>query len=122
MSGRPSGPQPAGPRRLTVADDAPVYAISVAAQLAGLHPQTLRQYDRLGLLSPTRVGGRNRLYSSRDIARLQEIADLSAQGLSIEGVRRVLELQAEVQRLRAVLREKDQREASTALVPWRRTK
>jgi MerR family transcriptional regulator/heat shock protein HspR len=113
--------RPAASRRLAVADDAPVYAISVAAQLAGLHPQTLRQYDRLGLLSPTRVGGRNRLYSSRDIVRLQEIADLSAQGLSIEGVRRVLELQAEVQRLRAALRERDQREASTALVPWRRT-
>ncbi len=109
-------------RRFAIAEDAPVYAISVAAQLAGLHPQTLRQYDRLGLLSPTRVGGRNRLYSGRDIARLQEIAELSAQGLSIEGVRRVLELQAEVERLRAVLREKDQRESSTALVPWRRTK
>jgi MerR family transcriptional regulator/heat shock protein HspR len=116
MTGRPTGQ-----RRLTVADDAPVYAISVAAQLAGLHPQTLRQYDRLGLLSPTRIGGRNRLYSGRDIVRLQEIADLSAQGLSIEGVRRVLELQAEVQRLRAALRERDQRASSTALVPWRRT-
>lgn len=111
-----------GTRRLTVADDVPVYAISVAAQLAGLHPQTLRQYDRLGLLSPTRVGGRNRLYSSRDIARLQEIAELSAQGLSAEGVRRVLALQEEVERLRAALREKDRREASTALVPWRRTR
>ena len=79
-----SAAQPAsgsGSRDLTgfrVADDAPVYAISVAAELAGLHPQTLRQYDRLGLVIPTRVGGRNRLYSANDIARLREIADLSA--------------------------------------------
>ena len=89
----------------SVADDAPVYAISVAAQLAGLHPQTLRQYDRMGLVTPTRVGGRNRLYSANDVARLREIADLSAQGLSLEGIRRVLELQEEVRVLRLRLDE-----------------
>jgi MerR family transcriptional regulator, heat shock protein HspR len=102
-----------------IADDAPVYAISVAARLAGLHAQTLRQYDRLGLVAPTRVGGRNRLYSANDIARLREIADLSAQGLSLVGIRRVLELQAEVAVLRARLDEFRREQASTALVVWR---
>lgn len=103
----------------SVADDAPVYAISVAAQLAGLHPQTLRQYDRLGLVTPTRVGGRNRLYSANDVARLREIADLSAQGLSLEGIRRVLDLQEEVRVLRLRLEEFRRTQASTSLVVWR---
>jgi MerR family transcriptional regulator/heat shock protein HspR len=111
-----SAAQPAGFR---VADDTPVYAISVAAQLAGLHPQTLRQYDRLGLVSPTRVGGRNRLYSGRDIARLQEISRLSADGLTLEGIRRVLELQREIEQLRTRLAELSQQAQSTALVVWR---
>ena len=102
-----------------VADDAPVYAISVAAQFAGLHPQTLRQYDRLGLVTPTRVGGRNRLYSANDIALLREIADLSAQGLSLEGIRRILVLQEEVATLRRRLEEYRRDETSTALVVWR---
>lgn len=105
-----------------VADEAPVYAISVAAQLAGLHPQTLRQYDRMGLVVPTRVGGRNRLYSAQDIARLREIADLSAQGLSLEGIRRVLALQEEVRTLRVRLAEFTREQASTSLVVWRPTK
>ncbi|MDD2858175.1 MAG: MerR family transcriptional regulator [Candidatus Nanopelagicales bacterium] len=105
--------------RFQVADDHPVYAISVAAQLAGLHPQTLRQYDRLGLVSPTRVGGRNRLYSGHDIARLREIADLSAEGLSLEGIRRILVLQEEVERLRAQVVEYHREKTSTALVVWR---
>ena len=109
------------PRRtgFAIADDAPVYAISVAAQLAGLHPQTLRQYDRLGLVTATRVGGRNRLYSATDIAHLREIADLSAQGLSLEGIRRVLDLQAEVEHLRRMLAEYRREKASTALVVYR---
>lgn len=106
----------------SIADDAPVYAISVAAQLAGLHPQTLRQYDRLGLVTPTRVGGRNRLYSANDIARLREIADLSAQGLSLEGIRRILELQEEVRVLRLRLEEFRREKTSTSLVVWRPTK
>ena len=80
-------------------DERPVYAISVAAELAELHPQTLRQYERLGLVSPQRVKGRNRLYSARDIERLQEIGALSAAGVSLEGIRRVLSLQEEVVRL-----------------------
>jgi MerR family transcriptional regulator/heat shock protein HspR len=91
----------------------------VAAQLAGLHPQTLRQYDRLGLVTPTRVGGRNRLYSANDIARLREIAGLSAQGLSLEGIKRVLELQAEVASLRRIVAEFRREQQSTALVVWR---
>ena len=102
-----------------VAPHTPVYAISIAAQFAGLHPQTLRQYDRLGLVSPTRVGGRNRLYSADDISRLREIADLSAEGLSLEGIRRVLELEGEVRRLRGRLAEYHREKASTALVVWR---
>lgn len=102
-----------------VADETPVYAISVAASLSGLHPQTLRQYDRLGLVVPTRVGGRNRLYSANDIARLREIADLSAQGLTLEGIRRVLELQEEVRMLRIRLAEFTREQTSTSLVVWR---
>lgn len=120
MTTQPSR-RPAPPTRtgFPIADDAPVYAISVAAQLAGLHPQTLRQYDRLGLVTPTRVGGRNRLYSANDVARLHEIADLSAQGLSLEGIRRILELQAEVESLRRMLADVRRDQASTALVVWR---
>lgn len=102
-----------------VADETPVYAISVAASLSALHPQTLRQYDRLGLVVPTRVGGRNRLYSANDIARLREIADLSAQGLTLEGIRRVLELQEEVRMLRTRLAEFTREQTSTSLVVWR---
>jgi len=102
-----------------VADEVPVYAISIAASLADLHPQTLRQYDRLGLVVPTRVGGRNRLYSANDIARLREIADLSNQGLSLEGIRRVLELQEEVRVLRVRLAEFTREQTSTSLVVWR---
>lgn len=110
---------PTEPRGIQVRDETPVYAISVAAQLAGLHPQTLRQYDRLGLVSPTRVGGRNRLYSAQDVARLREVAELSAEGLSLEGIRRVLELQREVEHLRSRLREFHREKESTALVVWR---
>lgn len=115
-------PEPAGRAERTgfrVADETPVYAISVAASLAQLHAQTLRQYDRLGMVVPTRVGGRNRLYSANDIARLREIADLSAQGLSLEGIRRVLELQEEIRELRIRLAQFTREQSSTALVVWR---
>ncbi len=97
----------------------PVYAISVAADLAGMHPQTLRQYDRLGLVCPQRVKGRNRLYSVRDVERLREVADLSAAGISLEGIRRVLELQAEVDRLRDQVENYAREKRSTALVLYR---
>lgn len=80
--------------------DAPVYVISVAAQLTGLHPQTLRAYDRLGLVSPGRAGGGGRRYSARDVENLREVARLTAEGLGLEGVRRVLDLQDQVRALR----------------------
>jgi MerR family transcriptional regulator, heat shock protein HspR len=76
--------------------DTPVYVISVAAQLTGLHPQTLRTYDRLGLVSPGRTGGGGRRYSLRDIELLHEIAELSAMGIGLEGVRRILDLENHV--------------------------
>jgi len=80
-------------------DDAPVYVISVAAQLTGLHPQTLRQYDRLGLVSPGRASGRGRRYSARDIELLRDIARLSADGVSLVGIKRILELEAHIDAL-----------------------
>jgi MerR family transcriptional regulator/heat shock protein HspR len=82
-----------------------VYVISVAAELAGVHPQTLRIYERKGLLDPARTVGGSRRYSEHDIAQLQRIQDLTTAGLNLEGVRRVLELEAEVDRLRAELEE-----------------
>lgn len=82
-------------------DDAPVYVISVAAELAGLHPQTLRQYDRLGLVSPGRTAGRGRRYSMRDIQMLREVQRLSQEeGINLAGIKRILELQREVAELR----------------------
>ncbi len=83
----------------------PVFAIAIAAELAGMHPQTLRQYDRLGLVSPTRTAGQSRRYSMRDVAQLREIAALSAQGLNLEGIRRILELENQVAELSARVRE-----------------
>jgi MerR family transcriptional regulator/heat shock protein HspR len=77
-----------------------VYVISVAAELGGVHPQTLRIYERKGLLDPARTGGGNRRYSEADIARLRRIQELTAIGINLEGVRRVLELEDEVHQLR----------------------
>ncbi len=76
--------------------EAAVYVISVAAELSGLHPQTLRSYERLGLIMPGRTGGGGRRYSHRDIELLREIASLTAGGVGIEGVRRILELEHQV--------------------------
>ncbi|MCU1437465.1 MAG: MerR family transcriptional regulator [Naasia sp.] len=84
---------------------APLFAIAVAAELAGMHPQTLRQYDRLGLVSPSRTAGKSRRYSMRDVAQLREIGRLSAEGITLEGIRRILELENEVTALRARVRE-----------------
>ena len=84
---------------------APLFAIAVAAELAGMHPQTLRQYDRLGLVSPSRTAGKSRRYSMRDVAQLREIGRLSAEGISLEGIRRILELENEVGALRGRVRE-----------------
>jgi MerR family transcriptional regulator, heat shock protein HspR len=82
-----------------------VYVISVAAELTGVHPQTLRIYERKGLLDPSRTSGGSRRFSEDDIARLRHIQELTATGLNLEGVRRVLELEAEVVRLHNELEE-----------------
>jgi MerR family transcriptional regulator, heat shock protein HspR len=82
-----------------------VYVISVAAELAGVHPQTLRIYERKGLLDPTRTSGGSRRFSERDLARLRRIQQLTTAGLNLEGAKRVLELEAEVARLEIELAE-----------------
>jgi MerR family transcriptional regulator/heat shock protein HspR len=91
-----------------------VYVISVAAELAGLHPQTLRIYERKGLLDPARTGGGSRRYSDDDIALLRRIQELTAEGLNLAGVQKVLELEAELDRTRRELR--SVREAAAAAV------
>lgn len=82
--------------------DAAVYVISVAAELTGLHPQTLRTYERMGLITPGRTGGGGRRYSHRDLELLRRIADLTSAGIGLEGVRRILELDHEVSVLQSV--------------------
>ncbi len=76
--------------------DAAVFVISVAAELTGLHPQTLRTYERMGLIRPGRTGGGGRRYSPRDIDLLREISELTSSGIGIEGVRRILDLENRV--------------------------
>ncbi|MGA1784300.1 MAG: heat shock protein transcriptional repressor HspR [Pontimonas sp.] len=76
-------------------ENTPLFPIATAAELSGLHPQTLRQYDRLGLVSPNRTAGRTRRYSMRDIVALREVQALSAEGLNLEGIKRILTLQKE---------------------------
>ncbi len=84
------------------AEEAAIYVISVAAELSGLHPQTLRQYDRLGLVSPDRAPGRGRRYSARDIERLREVQRLSQdEGVNLAGIKRIRELQDQVEALSA---------------------
>src|ERR1700722_7753113 len=80
-----------------------VYVISVAAELAGVHPQTLRVYERKGLLDPSRTQGGSRRFSEEDLERLRHIQSLTNAGLNLEGVRRVMELEAEIERLRSEL-------------------
>ncbi|MEX2293732.1 MAG: helix-turn-helix transcriptional regulator [Acidimicrobiales bacterium] len=80
--------------------DRAVYVISVAAELAGLHPQTLRIYERKGLVDPARTGGGSRRYSDEDIDQLRRIQELTNEGLNLAGVQRVLELEAELARVR----------------------
>ena len=82
-----------------------VYVISVAAELAGMHPQTLRIYERRGLVLPARTQGGNRRYSDADIEVLRRIAQLADEGMNLEGIRRVMQLEAENERLRAELEE-----------------
>ena len=83
----------------------PVFAIAAAAELAEMHPQTLRQYDRIGLVSPQRTRGNTRRYSLHDVAQLREVARLSAEGLSLEGIRRVLQLEDRVRELEGRVRD-----------------
>jgi len=77
----------------------PIFAIAVAAELAGMHPQTLRQYDRLELVVPKRTAGQSRRYSMRDVVQLREIARLGSEGVSLEGIRRILQLENQVAEL-----------------------
>jgi MerR family transcriptional regulator/heat shock protein HspR len=108
VSRTPQGPTrhaPPGP-------DVPVFVISVAAELTGLHPQTLRTYDRIGLVSPGRAGGGGRRYSWRDIELLREVADLTAAGIGLEGVRRILELEDHVAVLAARVRQLEEQLAA----------
>lgn len=85
--------------------DTPVYVISVAAELAGMHAQTLRQYDRLGLVTPSRTRGGGRRYSSHDIERLREVQRLSGEGVSLAGIQRILDLETQVEAMRTRLAE-----------------
>ena len=93
--------EPASALPQVVDRDAPIFVISVAAQLAGLHPQTLRTYDRMGLVSPRRASGRGRRYSPRDVAKLRLVQRLSQEeGVNLEGIRRILAMEAEMETLR----------------------
>ncbi|WP_396656132.1 heat shock protein transcriptional repressor HspR [Microbacterium sp.] len=84
----------------TAEEDLPLFAIALAAELAGMHPQTLRQYDRLGLVVPGRTRGGSRRYSARDIEKLREVARMSSDGMSLPAIARILELEETVRRLR----------------------
>ncbi len=125
-------------------EDRALYIISVAAEIAGVHPQTLRIYERKGLLRPARTSGNTRRYSDRDIARLRTIMELTQEGVNLAGVKKVMELQAEVERaerrmadarrqldatrrrLREVVEQRGRERgelvplSSTTVFPWRR--
>ena len=89
-----------------IEEDQPVFVISVAAQLSGMHPQTLRQYDRLGLVTPDRAGGGGRRYSARDVALLREVQRLSQEdGVNLAGIKRIIELESRVEALQARVHE-----------------
>lgn len=98
--------------------EGPVFVISVAAQLSGMHPQTLRQYDRLGLVQPGRAAGGGRRYSARDVVLLREIARLSQEdGVNLAGIKRIIELESQVEALRAKVSELlDELEATRARI------
>ena len=104
MAGKRSPLGPPGP-------DSAVYVISVAAELSGLHPQTLRTYERMGLITPGRTGGGGRRYTHRDVELLREISDLTSAGIGIEGVRRILDLE---NRLAALAQRNEELQAELA--------
>ncbi|MDT0380163.1 helix-turn-helix domain-containing protein [Streptomyces sp. DSM 42041] len=110
MPGRGGNSQRFGGRQpYELTDDSPVYVISVAAQLSGLHPQTLRQYDRLGLVSPDRTAGRGRRYSARDIELLRQVQQLSQdEGINLAGIKRIIELENQVTALQSRVAELQQ--------------
>ena len=102
-----------------IEDDQPVFVISVAAQLSGMHPQTLRQYDRLGLVTPDRTGGGGRRYSARDVALLREVQRLSQEdGVNLAGIKRIIELEHHVvalqERVQELLAQLDAARAAAA--------
>lgn len=98
-------------------DDRPVFVISVAAELSGMHPQTLRQYDRLGLVTPGRSGGGGRRYSPRDVALLREVQRLSQEdGVNLAGIKRVIELEHQVEALQTRVAELTEELARTQVV------
>ena len=109
-----------------------LYVISVAAELSGMHPQTLRIYERKGLLEPSRTQGGSRRYSDADIARLSRIAELAGEGMNLSGIRRVMELESDNERLRneldqarqlagAAIAELERRAPRRDLVPLRQS-
>ncbi|MGV9266530.1 heat shock protein transcriptional repressor HspR [Kitasatospora sp. NPDC003701] len=104
--GAPRARRTAPPPHYVLTEDTPVYVISVAAELSGLHPQTLRQYDRLGLVCPDRTAGRGRRYSSRDIQQLREVQRLSQdEGINLAGIKRIIELENQVTALQSRIAE-----------------
>jgi MerR family transcriptional regulator/heat shock protein HspR len=90
-------------------EDAPILAIAVAAELSGMHPQTLRQYDRLGLVVPARTQGGSRRYSLRHVAQLREVASMSAEGIGLPAIARILELENRVRELHGRVRDLEER-------------
>jgi MerR family transcriptional regulator/heat shock protein HspR len=96
-------------------ENTPLFVISVAAELALMHPQTLRQYDRLGLVSPSRTAGQSRRYTMRNVAQLREIARLSTEGVSLEGIKRILELENQNIELKQRVRDLEQALANEML-------
>lgn len=100
---------------MNVDPNAPIFVISVAAELADMHPQTLRQYDRLGIVKPQRAPGRSRRYSQHDVNMLREVQRLSQEGVSLEGIRRIMQLENQVEALRSKVAELSERlESATA--------
>ena len=112
MTGRPATGRDAAGSHRAPGPDVPVFVISVAAELTGLHPQTLRTYDRLGLVRPGRTGGGGRRYSWRDIELLRQVANLTSTGIGLEGVRRILELELQVDALQRRVDELEQERAA----------